>query len=380
MHGCGNHPADPRSMHDLIERMPPMRLFTCPACGQMLYFENTRCEQCGHTLGYDPATFCMRALQQAGEAWQDADGRQGGSNESGGAWRFCANAGQDACNWLIQADKPDLYCAACRHNHVIPDLSEADNLSRWRALEAAKHRLIYTLLRFKLKLADRNEDPAHGLAFDFLAETPAQPKVLTGHDEGLITIALKEGDNAERERMREQMGEVYRTPLGHFRHEVGHHYWDLLVRQTSFLEPFRALFGDERADYAQALRDHYNRTPLPGWQEYFVSAYATSHPWEDFAETWAHYLHIVDTLEMAASFGISIHPKLSRDPALQTDISFDPYVETDMTAIMDAWLPLAFAVNSLNRSMGQPDLYPFILSPKVIEKLGFIHQLIHAEG
>ena len=343
-----------------------MRLFKCPSCGQMLYFENVRCESCGHTLGYDPATSCMRALEQDGALWGDADGR----------WRFCTNAGQAACNWLIGADSTDTLCAACRHNHVIPDLSQTENLARWRALEAAKHRLFYTLMRLGLPLATRAEDPEHGLAFDFLAETPAQPKVLTGHDDGLITIALKEADDIERERMREQMGEVYRTPLGHFRHEVGHHYWDLLVRDSAFLEPFRALFGDERADYAAALRAHYARTHKPGWQEYFVSVYATSHPWEDFAETWAHYLHIVDTLEMAASFGVSIHPKLTRDPALQADIAFDPYVEEDMAVIMDAWLPLAFAVNSLNRSMGHADLYPFVLSQAVIGKLGFVHDVV----
>jgi hypothetical protein len=348
-----------------------MRLFKCPFCGQMLYFENTRCENCGHTLGYDPVTACMRALEQDGAAWTDAAGA-----EPAGTWRFCANAGQEACNWLIPAESDATYCTACRHNHMIPDLTQTENLLRWRALEAAKHRLFYTLLRLDLPLATRAEDPVHGLAFDFLAETPAQPKVLTGHDDGLITIALKEGDDAERERMREQMGELYRTPLGHFRHEVGHHYWDLLVRDTPFLEPFRALFGDEREDYAEALRKHYSRTPLPGWQENFVSIYATSHAWEDFAETWAHYLHIVDTLEMASSFGISIHPRLTRDPVLQAEIDFDAYREQDMAVIVDAWLPLAFAVNSLNRSMGQPDLYPFVLSPRVVEKLGFIHDLV----
>ncbi len=347
-----------------------MRLFKCPSCSNMLYFENIRCENCHHKLGYDPTTSCMRALEQNGELWGDSDGQ----------WRFCANAGQDACNWLIAADSPTPYCAACRHNHVIPDISIPQNLARWRALEAAKHRLIYTLIRLGLPLADRTEDPTHGLAFDFPAETTAQPHVLTGHDDGLITIALKEGDDAERERMREQMGEVYRTPLGHFRHEVGHHYWDLLVRGTPALEPFRAMFGDERADYAQALKTHYETAHKPGWENYFVSVYATSHPWEDFAETWAHYLHIIDTLEMAAAFGVSIHPKLSRDPVLQTDISFDPYRETEMSTIVDAWLPLAFAVNSLNRSMGHADLYPFVLSPTIIEKLAFIHNLIHGRA
>jgi hypothetical protein len=343
-----------------------MRLFKCPDCAQLLYFENTRCERCHHRLGYDPAEFALRALEEDGTVWADPSG----------AWRFCTNAERDACNWLIPADSPDSLCAACRHNQVIPDLSETENVTRWRVLETAKHRLFYALMRLRLPLETRAENPTHGLAFAFLAETPAQPHVLTGHDEGLITIALKEGDPVERERMREQMGEFYRTPLGHFRHEIGHHYWDLLVRDSSYLEPFRALFGDERADYAQALQDHYARPPLPGWQESFVSLYAASHPWEDFAETWAHYLHIVDTLEMASSFGIGIHPRLTRDPHLQAVINFDPYEEHDVAVILDAWLPLTFAVNSLNRSMGQPDFYPFVLSPKVIEKLAFIHRLV----
>ncbi len=348
-----------------------MRLFKCPSCGQMLYFENTRCERCHHTLGYDPATFCMRALEQHGETWQDA--KDAGTD---GTWRFCANAGQDTCNWLIPAASDAQFCAACRHNQTIPDLTEPANLVRWRALEGAKHRLFYSLMRLGLPLATRAEDPAHGLAFDFLAETPAQPHVLTGHDDGLITIALKEGDDAERERMREQMGEVYRTPLGHFRHEIGHHYWDLLVRDSVHLDECRRLFGDEREDYAEALKKHYNSPHKEGWQEFFVSVYATSHAWEDFAETWAHYLHIVDTLEMATSFGISIHPRLTRDPTLQADINFDPYREMDMAVIVDAWLPLAFAVNSLNRSMGQPDLYPFVLTPTILEKLKFIHTVV----
>jgi hypothetical protein len=335
----------------------------------LLFFENTRCECCGHRLGYDPNDFALRALEQEGETWSDP----------GGAWKFCENASQDACNWIIPAACEDRFCLACRHNHLVPDLSEPENVVQWRALEAAKHRLFYALMRWKLPLPTRAEDPAHGLAFDFPAETPWQPHVLTGHDEGLITIALKEGDSVQRERMRDQMGELYRTPLGHFRHEIGHFYWDQLVRNTAYLEPCRALFGDDRADYAQALQAHYNRPAMPGWQDSFVSLYATSHPWEDFAETWAHYLHIVDTLEMASSFGVGIHPKLARSSGLQADIDFDPYESADVETILEAWLPLAFAVNSLNRAMGQADFYPFVLSAKVMEKLRFIHAVIRGE-
>ena len=175
----------------------------------------------------------------------------------------------------------------------------------WRKLEAAKHRLFYTLLRLNLPIETRNENP-EGLAFDFLADQPAQsgPKVMTGHDNGLITIALAEADDAERERRRTAMGEPYRTLLGHFRHEVGHYYWDRLVRDEGRLDPCRAVFGDDSQDYEQALQRHYAEGAPANWQENFVSAYATTHPWEDFAETWAHYLHIVDTLEMAGAFGV----------------------------------------------------------------------------
>jgi hypothetical protein len=50
-----------------------------------------------------------------------------------------------------------------------------------------------------------------------------------------------------------------------------------------------------------------------------------------------------------------------------------------MDRIIDSWLPLTFAVNSINRSMGIPDLYPFVLTPTVIVKLAFIHDCIHAK-
>jgi hypothetical protein len=343
-----------------------MRLFKCPACDWMLYFEATQCDRCARTLGYDETVYRMRALERDGELWTDPDG----------TWRFCDNAAHGACNWLLPASAQSRTCGACRHNSIIPDLSNPRNLPRWRALEAAKHRLIYGLQRLHLPLRTRAEDPEHGLAFEFLAEMRGQPHVITGHDNGLITINILEGDDTERTRIREQLGEAYRTPLGHFRHEVGHHYWDLLVRDGGHLDAFRAMFGDERADYDAALKHHYETPHNEDWQNEFVSYYASSHPWEDFAETWAHYMHIVDALETAANFGISIHPTRTRDPALQADIDFDPYRATDMAAIIEAWQPLTFAMNNLNRSLGQPDLYPFVLSDRVVDKLGFVHEIV----
>jgi hypothetical protein len=349
-----------------------MRLFRCQACGQVLHFENTRCERCGHTLGYLPQAETLSALEPDGRAWRALA-------QPEGRFRFCANADQEACNWLVPARSSEALCLACRHNRTVPDLSVPEHLLPWRRWETAKHRLIYTLRRLRLPLPDRRQDLAHGLAFDVLADPPAGgPKVMTGHADGLITLALAEADDAERERRRTGMGEPYRTLLGHVRHETGHFYWDLLVRDgpPGRLERFRGLFGDERADYGAALQRHHAEGPPADWQDRFVSAYATAHPWEDFAESWAHWLHMLDTLEMAASLEFSVRPRADREGLLQADISFDPYAAPDIETLVEAWLPLTFAANSLNRCMGAPDLYPFVLSPPAIAKLGYIHGVL----
>ena len=352
-----------------------MKLFECQACGQALYFENTVCEKCHRRLGYVPDGSGLLAFEQTSDhgVWQVAGGNRA-------LYRFCRNAASDACNWVVEADAGDVFCAACRHNHLIPDLSSGENLKRWRLMEQAKHRLFYTLIQFKLPLITRGEDPREGLAFDFLEDTAANQAVLTGHNDGMITINIAEADDAEREKRRAGMREPYRTLLGHFRHEVGHWYWDRLVRDTPALAAFRTLFGDEREDYEAALRRHYANGAPNGWRDRFVSAYATSHPWEDWAETFAHYLHIVDTLETAREFGITVHPRYLTDPAsLSTNNDVTPRLATSIAPLIDAWLPLTFAVNSLNRSMGQADLYPFVLSPKVVEKLGFVHALVRGD-
>jgi hypothetical protein len=265
---------------------------------------------------------------------------------------------------------------------MIPDLSFPENQARWRMIEVAKHRLFYTLLKLRLPLKTKLEAPENGLAFDFLAtpspNVPAQP-VVTGHDNGLITINLAEADDSERERTRRQMGEPYRTLLGHFRQEIAHYYWVRLVRDAPGIEAFRELFGDEREDYGAALQRHYANGPPPDWQYRFVTAYASTHPWEDWAETWAHYFHMVDTLETASGFGLRVRPRVAKGANLSATIDFDPHRATT-DRIIDAWLPLTFAVNSINRSMGVPDLYPFVLAPPAIVKLSFIHDRIQAAG
>jgi hypothetical protein len=351
-----------------------MKLFECEACGQPLYFENGYCESCGRRLGFLPDRLDMTALEpREGNLWRPLA-------EPERRVRFCANAEHDVCNWLVPAEDGSPFCAACRHNRVIPDLSQPLNLERWRRLETAKHRLFYTLLKLRLPLQTRQESP-EGLAFDFLSDPPETmpqaPRVLTGHDNGLITINIIEADDPERERRRRQMGEPYRTLLGHFRHEVGHYFWNVLVRDRPGIETFRQVFGDEQADYGATLQRHYAEGPPKDWQNRFVSSYASAHPWEDFAETWAHYLHIVDTLETAKAFGVRVRPKVSRSDELATSVEFDPHDTANLNRLIGAWLPLTFAVNSLNRSMGQPELYPFVLGPIVIGKLAFIHERIY---
>src|SRR4029077_5025005 len=284
------------------------------------------------------------------------------------------NAQHGVCNWLIPADSPDTLCIACRHNRTIPDLSLPENLPNWRKIEFPKHRLFYTLLKLRLPLATKPEDP-DGLAFDFLAvpldPAAAQEAVITGHAHGLITLSLAEADDVERERQRSQMHEPYRTLLGHFRHEIAHYYWGRLVANSPSLPEFRRIFGDERKDYSAALQQHYAAGPSADWPEHFVTAYASSHPWEDFAETWAHYFHMIDTLETAGAFGIHLRPNVAKSSDLTTTIDFDPH-QASLERIIDAWLPLTFAANSINRRMGQADLYPFLVPPPVIWKLTFI--------
>lgn len=349
-----------------------MKLFRCQACEQVLHFENTSCERCGHALGFLADSARLTALEPLGDGVFEtlaAPARR---------VRYCANAAHDACNWLVD-DGGAAYCASCRHNRTVPDLTVPGQAQPWRNWQVAERRLIYTLLRLGLPIPDRVENPAHGLAWDVLADArDGSAKVMTGHDEGIITLALAEADDIERERRRSAMGEPYRTLLGHVRHESGHFFWDLLVRdaQPDRLESFRAQFGDERDDYNAALQRHHANGAPGDWQERFVSAYATAHPWEDFAETWAHWLHMVDTLEMASAFHLSVEASADRSGLLSAVIDLDPYAARDVGALIEAWLPLTHAVNSLNRCMGAPDLYPFVLSPPVLEKLGWIHRMV----
>jgi len=276
-----------------------MKVFHCDHCSALVFFENVSCMSCGHALAYFPERETVGSIEKAGES------------------RPCANYSKhEVCNWAVPADDPNPLCRSCRLTRVIPDLGVPGNKAAWFRLEAAKRRLVYSLLHLGCPLEGKTEQPGRGLAFEFLADTPTG-KVATGHANGLITINIAEADDAEREKRRVRLHEPYRTLVGHMRHEVGHYYWDRLVRDAPRLERFRELFGDERKDYAQALQAHYMDGPPTDWQECFVSAYAASHPWEDWAETWAHYLHSTDTLEIAAASGLSLRPSRSDEPSLK---------------------------------------------------------------
>jgi len=357
-----------------------MRLFSCQNCAQILFFENTRCERCQHRLGFladaDQTLFALVPAEGAGDASTETWTAIGVRDR---AFRFCANAQHDVCNWLVDASSGETMCEACRHNRVIPELSDASNRLAWRKIEHAKHRLFYTLYRLGLAQYIDLDAPHDPLVFQFLADYPnvKGQKVMTGHDDGVVTIALSEADDAERELRRKMMGEPYRTLLGHFRHEVGHYFWDRLVRDGGKLAECRAVFGDDEEDYQASLKRHYEKGPPLDWQERYVSAYATSHAWEDFAETWTHYLHIVDTLEMAQALDIKLAPAVDHDGEFAVSYGLDPYRAADINALIDVWLPVSTALNSLSRTMGRDELYPFILSPPVIEKLGFVHRLVH---
>jgi hypothetical protein len=312
--------------------------------------------------------------------------RAGVRRGKGAVYRRCANyESPAACNWLVTiesgSDSSRPFCIACRPNRTIPDLSVKGNDVLWGRLETAKRRVISSLVALGLPVRSRlSEDPDSGLAFDFLADTPGHHRILTGHASGVITVNIEEAENSTREQTREEMDEPYRTLVGHFRHELGHYYWDRLIAGTPLLEAFRRLFGDEQADYSEALRIRREQGPPPDWPQRFISAYASSHPWEDWAETWAHYLHMLDTLATAASFGIrekGIH--LPCEPFTRKALSAPKNADAqEFLDLVNRWVRLSTAMNEMARSMGQPDFYPFALPEAAVGKLQFIHGAIQS--
>jgi hypothetical protein len=349
-----------------------MKSFYCASCGMMVFFENDHCVKCQRQLGFLPDVLELSAL----EPLEDDQWRANSPRANNGVYRSCANREQyKTCNWMVLAEDPNPFCASCRLDEIIPNLKDGNNLARWEKLELAKRRCIYTFLKLDLPIESAAGSNGAALRFRFLQDEGGSP-VKTGHQDGVITVNVTEADTDQREHRRLTLHEPYRTLVGHFRHESGHFYWDRLVANSPHLQRFRELFGDETVDYDAALKTYYQQGPAIDWPDRTVTAYASSHPWEDWAETWAHYMHIMDTLETAASFRMSvdINEKAGTSPTKISTPTFDEH--TDFDTLLAEWTPLVCALNSINRGMGLPDLYPFTIPPAVVEKLQFIHVII----
>jgi hypothetical protein len=344
-----------------------MKTFHCTHCQNLVFFENVRCLNCQHELAFLPDHMEMAALETGNDGlWYYGDQ----------AYKLCANnINYQICNWALPAADNDALCRSCRLTHVIPNLSQRGNQEAWHRLEVAKRRLLYTLLTLGLPVASKTASDPTGVEFEFLKDS-ATPngdwsRVLTGHDNGLITINVAEADDVYREQQRTRQNEPYRTLLGHFRHEIGHYYWDRLIENTRRLTEFRELFGDDSANYQAALDRHYQSGPPANWENDFISAYASTHPWEDWAESWAHVMHMIDALETAESVGVSIKPRREDEPAL---VLASPLAEFD--DMIRAWVPLTYALNNFTRGLGLQDGYPFVLSDRVVGKLRFVYDTI----
>lgn len=336
-----------------------MRDLHCPNCGQRLAFENSECLSCHSSLGFSLNQMALLVI-----AKRDEDSEHAGA-VAANEYQLCANLYVAECNWLVLVGHPGGLCESCTLTIERPNDNDTVGLAEFARAEAAKRRLVAELHELNLPIIGRNQDPDYGLAFRLLSS--AHENVITGHENGVITLDLAEGDDVHREQLRVEMEEPYRTLLGHFRHEVGHYYFYRLIRSPEYLRRFNELFGDPDADYQAALDRHYSQGAPQGWQETFVSSYATMHPAEDWAETFAHYLHIRDTLDTSASCGLA--------PAAAT---FDrpPLGPSAFPTIIEMWLPLSWSLNMVNRSMGHDDLYPFVLPPAVLDKMQFVHTVI----
>ena len=333
-----------------------MKQFYCQ-CGQPVFFDSELCLSCQSRLGFDPISMTMLALHRAGDWWLAPYGN---------AFRFCDNAERfQVCNWVIPDTDPHPLCQSCRFNRTVPNQSLPDNRERWLYLEEAKRRLLFTLMQLQLPLENGWEAPDTGLLMDFIEDQRSQvayPEtfVHTGYLGGVITINALEADDAAREAQRLQMNEAYRTVLGHMRHESGHYYWQRLDPDETLRTEFTTVFGDESQNYQQALDRYYANGPKPGWRDHHISAYASAHPAEDWAESWGHYLHIYDTLETAAAHGLRM---------VWPD-------QMDITERITAWRKLSVTLNELNRSLGRRDAYPFVLNDEVANKLVFVDRVI----
>ena len=338
-----------------------MRRFYCH-CGHEVNFHEHFCKACGRDLAYDPkiGTLWSGELRDSNQFFAHSQGHQKNL-----LFQTCSHRHHDVgCNWLLIQGDDNCQCIACRTTRVIPDQTHEKNANRWFRLERSKRQLFQTLIDLQLIKANRPVEFSD-LQFDFLEDKRSNPSldldhVLSGHCDGLITINAAEADESFLHTMKEQMQELYRSLLGHFRHEIGHYFWLKFFNSEEKIQQFREVFGDERQDYAQALQGYYDANNQSHWRSRYITPYASSHPHEDWAETWAHYLHIVDTLQTAQSFGLSIYEPQAHN--------FDHW--------FNEWRRVSQVMNALNRSMGLAEPYPFRVSEMVEGKLRFIDETI----
>lgn len=347
-----------------------MRRFKCD-CGNRLFFGNVFCLACLREVSWCPLCHTLTALESSEQGLRCV-------RCSSSLWKCANRVNYEVCNRSVLAPvipSTELLCDCCRYNETIPDLSIKGNLQRWRDMELAKRRLFHGLNSLGLPHSPKSGKDLPGLSFDFKDdEVPStgfwrsigkKDRVYTGHYKGKITIHIREADTVIREKLRVDLGEGHRTLIGHFRHEIGHYYWDELVSNDRVvLAKCVELFGDhEQPGYAEALERHYKEGAPPGWQKNFISAYATMHPWEDWAETFAFYLDIVDVME-------SVH---------HSDLMAMP-IPGNFRSLLDVYARLGVLMNELNRAMGLIDFLPEVIEPGVMNKLEFVHEVVAKAG
>ncbi|MGZ8805095.1 MAG: zinc-binding metallopeptidase family protein [Microbacterium sp.] len=333
----------------------------CPHCRHFLYLNTLVCPSCGADLGFHVLTSQFHGLRNNQTVIDDH------------TWYTCSNR-EWACNWLVREDAPAGRCFSCRLTRTRPASDDTVALEKLASTEEAKRRLILQLGGLGLPIVGWDVAPG-GLGFDLISSLSDGRPVMIGHANGIITIDLAESLDDRREAMRVRLGEPYRTILGHLRHEVGHYYQNVLLPDDAAWDRCRALFGDERASYQDAIARHYRLGAPEDWHESYISEYATMHPWEDFAETFAHYLHITGTLRTAAAIGIRLDAAVTSMRDIDV-IPQESYENEPVQRLLNDWEWMSQAFNRINRSMGFGDLYPFDIVKPVREKLGYMHEIV----
>ncbi|NDZ95741.1 hypothetical protein G3I13_06850 [Streptomyces sp. SID6673] len=350
-----------------------MHALTCPICNALSGFVNQECPGCGTTVGVHLPS---RSLVVASEDGVEIDGRR---------WVRCSNWAGTGCNWMTLAEVDESSIGLrgrCFPGSLVrrhPETDDTIALEKLNPTARDMRMLIYQLVDLGLPVEPFWRSDG-GLAFDLLSSLTTGRPVMIGHANGVITIDLAESMDAYRERLRVDLGEQYRTMLGHFRHEVGHYFEHILVETgdgaTEYLDKAREIFGDERAGYADAITRHYTYGPPRNWQDSFISEYATMHPWEDFAECFAHYLHITGTIDTARESGLMLESDQVRFTMDHDIVPLASYADEPIERLLYDWKWLSTMFNRVNAAMGRRPLYPFDIPKPVVRKLGFVHRVI----